>query len=197
MRRAVLGGSFDPVHRGHVEMARAVLNADLADLVHIIPAWRSPFKNTSSASGEDRLAMVRLAFSKFTSIQIDPMEIQKETISYTLDSLRKLSDLYPNDSLSLIIGADNISGLPQWHQVSQVAELADLIVLGRNREPIPADTLKKAGFSKSRVSTLANFDYPVSSTDVRARLEAGDFPSEDLPVLVADYIKSNSLYQQS
>jgi nicotinate-nucleotide adenylyltransferase len=197
MRRAVFGGSFDPVHRGHLAMAHAILDADLADYVHVIPAWRSPFKDKVSAAAVDRLAMVELAFGNHENIVVDPMEISKGAPSYTVDSLIELHKQFPDDALFLVIGADNIPGLSGWSRVNQLADLAELIVLGRHKEPINLELLEKLGFPKSRVSTLPNFDYPVSSTRVRENLLAGHYPEEYLSPEVLAYIKSHALYRNS
>ncbi len=195
MRRAVLGGSFDPVHRGHVAMAHAVLDADLAEFIHIVPAWLSPFKGKSSAPIADRLTMVRHAFPCHNSMQIETLEVEAEQKSFTIDTLAQLSERYPEDSLSLIIGADNLPELHRWHRVEEIAEFADLIILGRGQSTLKDCIWEKSGFSKSRVFTLPDFDYSVSSSGVRQLLLKGIVPWDDLSLEVVDYIRSHGLYQ--
>jgi len=194
MRRAVFGGSFDPVHRGHVAMAKAVLEAEFVDLVHVVPAWLSPFKDSSSALAIHRLAMVKLAFACESSIQVDTLEMDRSDVSYTFDSLVELKKRYPEDSLLLMVGADNLVDLHLWHQIEQIPALAALIILGRNQTSIDSNIPGKLGFLNSRVFTLPDFDYPVSSTGVRDNLSQGIFSSGDLPAAVIEYIKFHGLY---
>lgn len=196
MRRAVLGGSFNPVHRGHVAMAKAVLESWLADCVHVVPAWQSPFKNEPSAPVSDRLAMVRLAFAGMDSVFVESLELEKQKVSYTVETLTDLARKHPDDALSLIIGADNLDGLPRWKKAGRIAELANLIVLGRNQQSMDLIALEKSGFPISRVFTLPDFDYPVSSSSVREHLLNGQFSSDDLPTTVMQYIRSHDLYVQ-
>ncbi len=197
MRRAVLGGSFDPIHRGHIAMADAVLGSDLIDCLHVIPAWRSPFKTGPGSSAAHRLAMVNLAFAHRKNIVVETMELDRASTSYTVSSLSELNKRYPADSLFLILGSDNLSDLGRWRQVDRIAKLASLIILGRNQLPITISDLNKLGFSKSRVFTLPDFDYPVSSTMVRKRLIAGHRSIAELTPDVASYIRSNGLYEDS
>jgi len=114
MPLAVLGGSFDPVHCGHVEMARHVLNTGLARKILVIPAFTSPFKSGTRVSARHRLKMAHLAFPKSRTIEVDDREIRREGPSFMVDTLEELHRECPDRLLRLIIGADNVQDFFRW-----------------------------------------------------------------------------------
>lgn len=199
MIRGVLGGSFDPVHNGHVAMARYFLDRDLVQRLHIVPARLSPHKTHTSANPLQRLNMVRLAFLDLPGVVVDNREIIRPGPSYTVDTLESLAVEHPDDQLLLIVGQDNVSGFAHWKDPRRIASLATVAVLARPAaEPSnnPPDLPPDLGL---RQQIFHDFDHPVSSTQIRAILEDSKTADGDLadcvPAPVAEYILRNQLYR--
>lgn len=196
MRLGILGGSFDPVHRGHRQMARFVLETDLVDQVMVIPANLSPFKDRTVASAENRLAMTRLAFADCDRCLVDDMDLQRPGPSYMVDTLALLRERRPADTLHLIIGADNLAGLPRWHRAEEILEQARVLVLGR--DGLENHQLENRQLEvrqlEDRFRFLPEFDERVSSREIRAMLAAGEVPADKLDPAVIRYIAAHALY---
>ncbi len=199
MIRALLGGSFDPVHEGHVAMARHVLQANLAQIVHVTPAWLSPHKNQSVASAAHRLAMVQLAFADLPDLVVDTREMDRSASCYTIDTMADMQREFPDDQWLLVVGGDNLTSFRQWHDPQRLQALARIAVLGRQGHESSAEAVKTAGLDTARVHIAADFDQPVSSTAVRAMLRAGPTTVDQLVAggispAVAAYIFEYRLY---
>jgi len=128
MIRALLGGSFDPFHNGHLALVHHLLDGAWADRVVVVPAHRSPHKAHPVASGADRLAMARLALAGIAGASVDSREVERGGISYTVDTLAELSVANPGDQWRLVIGADNLSAFTTWRRWRRLLELAELLV---------------------------------------------------------------------
>jgi len=189
MKLAVLGGSFDPIHNGHVAMAEYILESKLAQRVIVVPAHQSPFKSGSSASPHDRLTMVNLAFLHNDDIQVDDLEIKRPGPSYMVETLEKLQEKNPDDCLRLVVGADNVDGFFQWEQPLKILSLAKILVLGRQ-----GSTMVVPAEHRDSFLMYPDFDMRMSSSEIRVMLteegSAGDF----IPPAVAKYIQTNDLY---
>lgn len=194
MIRAVLGGSFDPVHHGHVALGAHLVGSGLADEVRVIPAGQSPHKLTYVADADDRLAMCRLAFAAVGGAVVDDREILRGGRSYTVDTLASLNEAYPEDTLVLAIGADNLSGFSAWREPDRIVRLAKVAVYPRDGLVPTAAACSEAGIPSDRVILVRDFDHPVSSTSVRAILARGRLPEAQLPPDVTQYIHSRHLY---
>ncbi len=199
MIRALLGGSFDPVHEGHVAMAKYVLSTGLAAVVHVVPAWLSPHKDQTSATAEHRLAMVRLAFRASPDLVIDTREIDSGCSCYTIDSLAALQHAYPQDTWRLVIGGDNLATFARWYNAGRLQAMTEIVVMGRRGQDLSAAAIAAAGLSADRVRAVPDFDQVVSSTAVRAMLAAGPvslarLSAGGIPATVAEYILAHRLY---
>lgn len=192
---AVLGGSFDPVHRGHLALVAEVLSAKLADRIVVVPAWLSPHKDQTRAPAAHRLAMVELAFAEVPLVEIDAREMAAGKVSFTVDTLVALHHDFPDAQLRLIIGADNVAGLPRWRQPERIFELSEIIVADREGAHCDSAALAKLGLPADRFLFLDDFQHSASSTVVRRYLAAGEVPEDLLPCPVADYIKIQGLYR--
>ena len=188
MYRGIFGGSFDPVHVGHLTVAASAARALNLGLVHLVPACVQPFKTgREPAAAEHRLAMLRLAVAGRAPLVADDREIRRGGVSYTVDTLREISAEHPADRLCLMVGADAARDLPQWRQAEEIARLARIVVLTRpgvaapSRPPI-ADVLE--------VPAVA-----VSASEVRARVTRGESIRGLVPDAVADYIAEHGLYR--
>ena len=189
MPLAVLGGSFDPVHCGHVAMANHVLQCGLARDVLVIPAFNSPFKSGTGASAEDRLEMVRQAFETCPNCSVDDREVRRGGTSYMVETLEELQHQNPDRSLRLIIGADNVADFPQWKRSADILKIAKILVLGRH-----GNAEKISGALSASFIVAPAFDQRVSSTEIRAILAAGQPVAGLLPSAVIRHIRKNDLY---
>ena len=189
MRIGLLGGSFDPVHLGHLLVAQAAREELGLDTVIFIPAAQSPFKpGTSPAPAPERLRLLRLALAGDTGCEIDDMEIRRGGVSYTVDTLRHYAQKFPGAALFYLIGADQTAQLAQWREAGELARLAQFVVAPRQGESLPA---LPAPF---RGAALRGFPLAVSSSDIRARIKAGLPVTRLTPAAVAEAIANNRLY---
>ncbi len=189
MELAVLGGSLDPVHNGHVALAEFALAKELVSQILVIPAFRSPFKSDSAASAQDRLKMAHLAFDPFDQIEVDDLEIRRGGSSFMVETLQELQRLNPGSALRLILGADTLAGFFQWEKPEKILSLAKILVLGRHGHALNIPELHRDSFLLH-----PEFDQRVSSSEIRVMLAAGDPVGDLLPPAVARYIQTNGLY---
>ena len=187
LHRGIFGGSFDPVHVGHLAVVRAAADALHLDRVHLIPTHAQPLKpDGPAASGEDRLAMLRLAVGADDRLVVDDRELRRGGVSYTIDTLRAMAREFPNDRLSLLVGADAAEQLEQWKDREAVAALARIVVLTRPAVAVP---------SHPHINRVVEVPaVPVSATAVRERVRSGESIAGLVPDPVATYIASHRLY---
>jgi len=193
MIRAVLGGSFDPVHNGHLALARRVLADDLARHLHVVPAARNPHKSTCPTGDAHRLAMLRLAFADWSDdVTVEDLELRRPGPSYTVDTLEALAERHPDDDLRLLCGADNLPLFSTWKASGRLLELADLVVFARPEDAGPLDLPE--GLKADRVHLVDDFHQDVSSTRIRAMLATGKTVANLAPPAVTAYIGTHQLY---
>ena len=186
MRTGILGGSFDPVHHGHLILARAALEELGLDRVIFVPANVSPHKTASvPATGDDRLAMVRLAIAGEPGFEACDCELHRPPPSYTLDTLQELKARHPDDELWLLIGTDNVAKFDTWHKPDEIRRLAGIAVLDRAQGTTACDwpVIRKL--------------VDISSTDIRGRIAAGRSIRYLTPDAVCDYIALHGLYRNA
>ena len=198
----LFGGSFDPIHIGHVEVARASLEKLNAEKVIFIPAKRSPHKyDDPGASAQDRIEMVTLAIENEKVFRVSPCEVTRAEPSYTLDTLKLFRQEYPADTdICFLIGADTITDLHKWYKVEELMSLCRFCTMYRGGLNRPDFSILKGVFSSERIDQLQNDIietplYDISSTEIRKRLAQGQSADEFLNPKVAQYIKINNLYQ--
>jgi len=189
MKLGIYGGSFDPVHLGHLLVAQAALEELALDRLFFVPAAQSPFKpHHQPAADASRLQLLRLALAGQTRCEVDDQEIRRGGISYTVDTLRGYAAAFPGAELFYLIGADNAAKLGDWHESAALAGLAEFVVVPR---PGGAPAVFPPLF---RGRTLRGFPFGVSSSEIRRRLQAG-LPIDHLvPPGVSDAIHSAKLY---
>lgn len=198
MKIGLFGGTFDPIHTAHIEMAQAFANALHLDRVILMPTGMPPHKlKTRVASAEHRLAMCRAAVQDNPLFDVSDLEIRRKGASFTVDTLEQLHREMPGNEWYLITGADMFMTLGSWHRFDDIAKLA--VLCSTPRPPIKeramqqyAEELSARG-AECRILPL--IESNVSSTAVRDRLNAGS-PIDDLvPPTVAEYIAANQLYK--
>ena len=203
MKIAICGGTFDPFHRGHLDPVLAVREELQWDAILYVPAWRQPFKsNRDMASAYHRFAMAVLATDSFDDIRVSTQELDRGTISYTVDTLEELRGTYPHATLDWIIGDDNLADLGAWKNIDRIFELANFVVLTRGSHQIPADLRPRLTTAKTRringgIIFAANPAVAVSSTEIRRRLRAGEPITDLVDPRVSRYIHLNRLYQEA
>ncbi len=189
MRLGVYGGSFDPVHLGHLLVAQAAREELDLDRVVFIPAAQSPFKpSTQPTLGAVRTQMLRLALQGWEWAEVDDRELRRGGISYTVDTLREIAAEHPGAELSYLIGADHAPVLPKWRDADALADLAQFVVIPRPGDPAP---FLPAPF---RGTVLSGFPLGVSSSRIRDRVKAGLSIRHLVPSAVAEAISANRLY---
>jgi len=189
MKLGLFGGSFDPVHVGHLLVAQAACEElELARLV-FIPVAQSPFKPDSKPTpAPQRLQMLRLALAGRTNSEIDEQEIKRGGISYTIDTLRDYAGRFAQAHLFYLIGADHVAALPKWREAAELARLAEFVAIPRPGDPPPVFPPPFRG------RTLAGFPLGVSSSQIRARVKTGLTIDHLVPMPVAEAIRNNRLY---
>jgi nicotinate-nucleotide adenylyltransferase len=206
MRVAFFGGTFDPIHRGHLAVASAAADAFTLDLVLFAPVGHQPLKSESpTASFADRFEMAALACTT-PSEQEDP-RFAVSTLdaprpdgspNYTVDTLAALALEYPSASLFVLTGADSFLDLRRWRAPDRLLELAEWIVVSRPEFPLTEAQLAPLALTpaqRARVHLLATVHEDVSATELRHRLHAGDPCRGLLPPTVAAYIHAHHLYR--
>lgn len=188
-RLGLFGGSFDPVHLGHLLVAQAALEELGLTRLYFIPAAQSPFKPENEPAPDPvRLQLLRLALAGKTNCEIDEQEIRRGGTSYSVDTLRDYTRRFPSAELFYLIGADHVAKLPLWREADELARLAEFVVV-----PRPGDTTRSFPLP-FRGRTLTGFPFGVSSSQIRARVNAG-LPIDSLvPSVVAEAIRNQRLY---
>lgn len=197
----ILGGSFNPPHRGHVELARQALRELALDRVLLMPARISPGKRLEEephpASPEHRLAMCRLACAGADGVEACALEIAREGPSYTVDTLKALHDRHPATALTFILGADVAATLPAWHRAGELPGLARFAVARRADAQQPPDPAGAAPSDPPGFETvpLRMPVIEVSSSLVRERVRRGLSVEALVGAAVAGYIVEHGLYR--
>jgi nicotinate-nucleotide adenylyltransferase len=189
MKLGIYGGSFDPVHLGHLLVAHAAIEELKLDRLFFVPAAQSPFKpDTKPAPAAARLQLLRLALVGKANCEIDEQEIRRGGVSYSIDTLRDYAKKFPGAELFYLIGADHVARLPEWREPAELARLAEFVVIPRPGEA-------PAKFPPSfHGQSLKGFPLAISSLEIRTRLKAG-LPIEPLvPPAVAEALRNNRLY---
>jgi nicotinate-nucleotide adenylyltransferase len=201
MRIALFGGSFDPIHRGHLAIAQAAADTFALDLILFAPAGRQPHKRGgSSASYDQRLEMVSLACAEANPARFRVSTLDAPLVdgspNYTVRTLELLASEYSRDRLFNLAGADTFESLAKWREPYRLLQLAEWIVVSRPgvalRLPLGM-ALSEA--QKARVHLLDSIHEEVAATDLRRRLAQGDACDDLLPASVAAYIAEHGLYR--
>jgi nicotinate-nucleotide adenylyltransferase len=210
---ALLGGSFDPVHNGHVALAALFANLLKPDELRVIPAGSPWQKDGLHTSAEDRVAMLELAFKDAAlSVTLDRQEIERSTPTYTVDTLRNVrAELGPQASIVFLMGADQLQQLDTWREWRQLFDLAHIGVAARPGYSLAEAALPKAVATElqQRRAPLAQLrntpsghaylaqtlDVDISATQVRAALQRGEQANSLISPVVLDYIQQHNLYK--
>ncbi len=200
MRLGIFGGSFDPIHNGHLALAEACRQGAALDRVLLVPAAQQPHKPSGPvASAVDRLRMIELAIAGRDDLAVSDVEIARGGVSYTVDTLRAITQQFAGDGLFLLMGADTLHDLPSWREPAEICQLATPLAVHRAGEP-PVDFATLEGIASPTVVAESRrhvIDMPlmdVSSSEVRARVAAGLAIDDLVPPAVGDCIATRRLY---
>ncbi len=198
MRIGLLGGTFDPVHCGHLAVARQVRDAETLDRVWLIPAARSPFRGTPHASPAHRLAMCRLAVRDRSWLEVLDLELSRPAPSYTIDTLRVLTETHRDAVFTLIVGTDALEAMAAWRDTDAIFAISEVVAVARTgyAAELPAGLLRDHPAAATRVRILHDTASEVAASDVRRRIAAGDSLEGLVPDAVAAYIQRHGLYAQ-
>lgn len=190
MRIGIFGGTFDPPHVGHLLAANDAVEALSLDRAVFIPAARQPLKvDALVAPPRDRLAMVTLAIAGEGRFSVDPVEIERDGLSFTIDTLRILRARWRDDpalALVLLLGEDLVASLPKWREPEALTELAEIVWLRRGDGP---------GVAPSIGRVIATRRVDISSTEIRERVRTGRSIRGFVTDAVAEYIGDRRLYR--
>jgi nicotinate-nucleotide adenylyltransferase len=201
----IVGGTFDPIHKGHIHIALTTLEKTPITTIHFLPCYQPVHRRPPQTLLQDRLEMIRLAIKPYPAFVLDKREIIRSGPSYMIDTLISLREAYPERSLGLILGADAYLHLPEWKSWQLLLEYAHLIVISRISVEIinPIHWLQKRETrdSKRITQTLAGSIllletsvYLVSATLVRQRIKHHQPIVDLVPGEVVNYIKKHHLY---
>lgn len=192
MKIAILGGTFDPPHLGHLILADTVLKELNYDKVLFIPSKIPPHKNISGeVSNEDRLNMLKLSIEDDKRFSFDDYELKSEGISYTIKTLNYLYENYDIDGkIALIIGADLIKDFHKWKEPEKISELANIVAVNREE----SDNLDKENIEQYNIKIIIAPRIDISSTLIRERIKKNKAFRYFLNDKVYNYIISNKLY---
>jgi nicotinate-nucleotide adenylyltransferase len=188
-RIGLFGGSFDPIHLGHLLVAQAAREELELTRLYFIPAARSPFKPSAEpAAASERLRLLRLALAGNPWSEIDEQELKRGGLSFSIETVRHYATQHPGAKLFYLIGTDHVSQLPKWREAEALAELAEFVAIarpGQTEIPFPPPF---------RGYHLKGFPLGVSSSQIRARVKAGLPIPHLVPPAVAESIRNYRLY---
>lgn len=196
-RIGIFGGTFDPIHFGHLNLVVELSEYFHLETVYLSPCYCSPHKldEPPLVSSTQRLEMVKIAISDYPWLKIFPYELETESPSYTVDALRKLKELHPEDELFFLMGEDASLHLDRWHNINEIFELATPLVgrrLGEFSQKQPDLEKKYLERIKEHTASVPMFD--ISSTYVRLRMKENKPCHHLVPSKVLDFIYQHSLY---
>jgi len=201
MRLGIFGGSFDPVHKGHLLLGDCALEQLLLDELWFVPAASQPLKPSGPvASDHDRLAMLAIAVDGNEKFFVNVLELQRGGVSYTVDTLRDVAAGAPEAELFFLMGADSLADIPKWNSPSEICELATLAVVCRpDSAELNYEVLNEyASAERIRQFQAAQIEMPptpVSSSAIRRKIAGGEGDWEqEVFEEVANYIKRNRVY---
>lgn len=208
MRRLIclFGGTFDPVHYGHLKPLNELQQYLAADAVYVLPASIPPHRPAPQASSEQRQNMLQLALREYPGFILDSRELERSGPSWTVLTLQSFRQQYPDASLCLVMGSDAFNGLSSWYHWQQIPQLANIIVIERAgmktaKRPDWAtehlvrdvDSLRESKSSSILYVSLKGYD--ISATEIRQRMAQKLDVTGMLPDNVIDYIRQNGIYQ--
>jgi nicotinate-nucleotide adenylyltransferase len=207
MRIAILGGTFDPIHNGHLAAAQSVEETFPVDEVHFVPAFSPPHKSHGITSPFHRCAMVALATVPFDRFRTSTIEVDTLERRYTVETLEAMKRTYPGAELLFIIGTDMYQEIESWKNFRRLFELARLVIVNRPGFPFREDVAEYQILNDKELATITKdsplpqtvfylpfVEQPISSSAIREERKRGEAVNQWLPASVWSYIEKHKLY---
>lgn len=201
-RIGIMGGTFDPVHNGHLLLGRQAYEEYGLDEIWYMPSHIPPHKKDHNITGsEDRLAMLELALKDIPYCVVSDFEMQREGNTYTAHTLELLKQEYPEYKFYFIIGADSLFQIERWYHPEKVMEMTSLLVSGREYVGAQRTLDEQIAYLTEKydadIQALHNEEVDIASADIRKRVSEGKDITKDVPEAVETYIKARGLYRQN
>lgn len=201
----IFGGTFDPIHNGHLEIAKICVEKLKLQTVRFIPCKIPVHKRDAYASVEQRIAMINLAIAPYPELQLDTRELDRHSASYTVTTLESLREEFDDTPLCFILGSDSFNQLQTWHQWQRLLELCHLIVYFRPGHEIQAESIgplakgitndiNELQQGVGSVYILRGHSYPYSATAIREQIRQNQPIDDAVPAAVSRFIQSHQLY---
>lgn len=188
----ILGGSFDPIHYGHIHIAEAALDLLRLKQVWFVPTYHSPFNpKPPEATPHQRLMMTELALRYYPYFEFLDWEIERRGMSYTIDTVEQLRRVFPEYDFSLILTTELFASLHKWERAQELVNQIELIVVNR----AGAEFKEPQGLEGMKVHRITCKENPISSTEIRKRVKDGRSIDKMLPDPVINYITINKIYR--
>jgi nicotinate-nucleotide adenylyltransferase len=198
LKLGIYGGTFDPVHFGHLLLAERCREELALDEVRLIPAGEPPHKTGRVLTpGEARAEMLEFAAAGTPQFVVDRRELKRAGRSYTVETLAEFRNEFPTAELFFLMGADSLADLPQWREPERIAELATIVAVNRGDRPLPDATTLAVALGEAIASRVVFVRMPgidLSSTELRDRVAAGKSLRYAVPGAVDAYIRDKKLY---
>lgn len=201
-RIALFGGSFNPVHNGHVNLVRETAEKNSIDRVYVIPTFISPFKKDSAgfvADGKDRLEMCRIAFSKLPYVTVSDWELSQSEVSYSVNTVEHFHENFPEDELFFIMGSDMLLSFDKWHRWQDILKMCTVIAASRENGSSDIEKLREKAAQLSRLGKVIVTEitaFELSSSEIREKIIKNSDLSCYMDKNVVKYIEENRVYER-
>lgn len=201
MKIGIMGGTFDPVHNGHLMLGHAAYKAFSLDQIWFMPNGNPPHKKseTIKSTAEDRMKMTSLAIAPFPEFVLQPYEALRAEVSCSYQTMEHFSKIYPDDEFYFIIGADSLMEIETWIHPERIFPTCTILATYRNEVKTKEEMNRQIQYLSekyhAKIRLLETPLMPVSSHELRASLQSGDSVSEYMPAAVCSYIKQHHLYR--
>ena len=194
----VLGGTFDPVHNGHLSVLQQAVDQTRAGWGVLVPAATPNLRPEPAAPAALRLKMLRAAVDGMARLRVDDLELRRGGISYTIDTLRALEDSHRASPVALLVGADAARRIGAWHRAEELMLEHSFVIVNRTGEPPLSEAeLVSLGYPARRTTVLHVDSPPISASDIRSRVAAGETVAHLVPAAVAEIIQREHLYSNA
>ena len=184
LKLGIYGGTFDPIHHGHLILAREGIENLGLERVLFVPAAASPFKDYPAASAQLRLSMLRAAIEGETGFAVDDCELRRPPPSYAIDTVEQIRAQEGDAEIYYLLGEDNVSELPKWHRFSELEKMVRFVILDRT------------GSGKKHNYPTLHRRIDISATEIRKRVASGQSIRYFVPTMVEEIIRREKLYQE-
>ena len=201
MKIGIMGGTFDPIHNGHLMLGHAAYETFSLDQIWFMPNGNPPHKKseTIKSTAEDRMKMTSLAIAPFPEFVLQPYEALRAEVSCSYQTMEHFSKIYPDDEFYFIIGADSLMAIETWIHPERIFPTCTILATYRNEVKTKEEMNRQIQYLSekyhAKIRLLETPLMPVSSHELRASLQSGDSVSEYMPVAVCSYIKQHHLYR--